>query len=64
MTTVREWLTAPLPQVERGEREAYARAEAEWQREQLGSVTGACMCNAAALYVCRMHQRTLWNAPS
>lgn len=62
MTTVGQWLAAPLPQVERGEREAYMRAEAEWQREQLGSAYGACMCSIG--YVCRYHQDRLWNGPS
>lgn len=50
MTTVAQWLAAPLPQVERGEREAFARALHDQEPDAPSS------CDCGALAQCRRHR--------
>lgn len=55
MTTVAQWLAAPLVQVERGEREAFARGLYDHVSGVMDDVpSGSCDCGVLA--PCRRHR--------
>lgn len=58
MTTVAQWLAAPLPVVERGEREAFARGLYDQELDAPSA------CNCGVLAACRYHrlQSERWEA--
>lgn len=53
MTTVAQWLAAPLTVVERGEREAFARGLYDHTTGVL-DIPGSCDCGVRAM--CRRHR--------